>query len=366
MRAVKKFAQLGLVCFLVSGVSAFGAGAAAPNLLRDSSFEDTASVWQLMGTANITSQEARTGSKSLSFKGDRNPQAKDNDACGYRGVSGLKPGQFYRVDVWVKTKGLPQDRPVVVGPYLDGIGTFPTNQDDHDWELVTGYFQAKDSNPSRVYLLGRTGYLPDQTGPAGEVFFDDVSLRECADPLLNPVTFEDGTMLGIGYVQNPSSVARVVKMKTPLGGSYCLFVAPASCTLSLPKPVTSGRAEFSFLINLKGSGRIRVGNTLSLALRLDFLPNLLNYEDKAGTVVGTSLGPVSPDRWYRVRGIINLDSQTYDLEVTDYEDSLGSFTRKGLHFFRPMKEVNFMYIEGNAKEGVFYDDIYLGPVRANQ
>lgn len=350
MIPTRNFFGLGLVCFLFSAVPVFAAGTTAPNLLKDGSFEDTTPAWALLGTASITTREAHSGKQSLFIKGD--PKVKAGETMPYCGVPGLKPGQFYRVDAWSKTKGLEKSYTVVSGPYMDDYGSFLINQDDHDWEQVTGFFRAKNDTPFRLYLLGNTG-------PAGEAFFDDVSLRECDDPTLKPVTFEDGTMFGVGYCENPDSIARVVKMKSPQGDDYCLSVAPASCVLSLTKPVTSGLAEFSFLVNLKGSGTIAVGN----ALRLDFLPGINNYELKDGQVVPVSLGTISPNRWYRFRGIINLDNQTYDLEVTDYEDELGSFTRKGLHFIRQLKEAPYMYLVGNTKNGVFFDDVYLGPVR---
>ena len=326
-----------LVCLIA------GAGWAEENLLKDGGFELTPSGWQLLAGAEIIGRDAHSGSQCLLLQGTGQVEA-------FCGASGLTPGQFYRVDAWARTRGIQAGPGGYAAIYMDGVGCSNANLDDHDWECVTSWFEAKDDKPFRIYLI-RQSLLE------GEVLFDDVSLRPCANPNLAPVTFEDGSTLGIQFYGHPGTIARVVKMTTPQGGERCLLAAPASLTYKLTHEITTGLVEFSFMINLQGPATFSMGG-----LRLDFMPLIMNCEDRDGAATRQSLGAFSPGRWYRFRGLVNLDTQRYDLEVTDFEDPLYSFTRKNLKFAGKMEKVVNFWLNG-PKAGGLFDDVYLGPVR---
>jgi len=126
----------------------------------------------------------------------------------------------------------------------------------------------------------------------------------------------------------------------------------------MPREINSGLVEFGFIINLQGQASFSLG-----ALRLDFVPLIMNYEDRDGAPTRQSLGTFSPGRWYRFRGLVNLDTQRYDLEVTDFEDPLYSFTRKNLRLGGKMEKATNLWLNGPQSGGLF-DDVYLGPVRS--
>jgi hypothetical protein len=326
-----------LACLVV------GAGWAQENLLKDGGFEASPSGWQARSGAEVTDHGARSGTGCLRLSGTGQVDA-------FCGAPSLQPGQFYRVDAWARTRGLPNDNDGYAAIYMDSVGSFRANLDDHDWEPVTAWFQAKDDKPFRLYFI-LSGL------PQGEIFFDDVSLRPCADPNLGPVTFEDGTTLGIQFYGHPGTVARVVLAPTPDGTGHCLLAAPASLTYKLPHDLTSGLVEFCFTLKLQGPATFSTGG-----LRLDFVPLIVNCEDHDGTPVRQSLGAFATDHWYHVRGIINLDTQRYDLMVTDFEDPLSCFTRKQLRLAGKTDKVTNCWLNG-PKAGGLFDDIYLGPPR---
>lgn len=333
--------KLSLVAALLSLVS--GVGGAEQDPLKDGGFEDTPGAWQLQSGAAISDRQARSGTKSLLLTGPGRADA-------FCTAAGLKPGQFYRVDAWAQTHGMSANHNGYAAIYMDGVGSFCTNLDDHDWECVTAWFEAKDEKPFRIYLI-RDGI------PAGEVFFDDIALRECADPNLTPVTFEDGSAIGLLFYHHPGTIARVVKAATPQGSSFCLRAAPASITYRMPHEIAAGLVEFGFLMNLKGHASFALGG-----LKLDFLPLLVSQEEHDGNQMQQSLGTISPDRWYRISGILNLESQRYDLDVTDFEDPLYSFTRRNLRLGAKTEKVRNFWLNG-PKAGGLFDDLYLGPVR---
>ena len=320
-----------------------GAARADENLLKDGGFEGAPGAWQVPPPAVLRDREARSGAKCLALAGPGRSMA-------YCAAAGLKPGQFYRVDAWARARGVRASDTGYAAIYMDDVGAFRANLDDHGWECVTAWFQARDDKPVRVYLLR------DQI-PSGEVLFDDVSLRECTDPNLAPVTFEDGSTLGVLFYGHPGTVARVVKAQTPQGSGYSLLAAPASLTYKMPREITTGLVEFSFSLNLKDRASFSLG-----AIRLDLLPLILNHEESDRAKTQQSLSASSPGRWYRFRGIVNLDTQRYDLEVTDFEDELGSFSRKNLRFGGKMEKVSNFWLNG-PKAGGLFDDLYLGPVR---
>lgn len=338
MRPMDRLSLLAALLCLIPGL-----GRAEQNLLKDGGFEDTPSAWQVRLGATIRAGEAHSGTKALMLPGPGRSDA-------FCGVAGLKPGQYYRVDAWARAKDVPANQTGYAAIYMDAIGSFRSNLDDHDWECVTAWFEAKDDKPFRIYLI-REGIS------AGEILFDDLSLRECADPNLAPVTFEDGSALGVRFYDHPGTIARVVKKPTLQGSEYCLWGALASICYKMPREITTGLVEFGFMINLKDQSSFSIGT-----LQLDFMPMIINHEDRDGTQTRQSLGGFSPDRWYRFHGILNLDTQRYDLEVTDFEDPLASFTRKNLRLAGKMEKVTHFWLNA-PKAGGLFDDLYLGPVR---
>jgi hypothetical protein len=97
-------------------------------------------------------------------------------------------------------------------------------------------------------------------------------------------------------------------------------------------------------------------------LQLDLSPQIVNHETRDGQPGRQALGAFSPGRWYRLRGIVNLDTQRYDLDVTDFEDPLYSFTRRNLNLAGRTDKVRNFWLSA-PKDGAWVDDLYLGPVR---
>jgi hypothetical protein len=334
---------LGIVGGLIGLLSS--AALAQTNLLADPGFENPPGAWVVEEGGEITDTGARSGARALRMTGA--------STRAWTSAPGLKPGQFYRVDIWARTQGLPAASEGYVILYLDGHGSTRANLDDHDWEPVTLWFQAKDDKPFRIYLIR-------SAVEGGEIWFDDLSLRECEDPNLAPLTFEDGTAFGAQFYGHPGTIARVVKAPSPAGGQYSLLGAPASIGYRMPQDLTAGLVEFDFMVNLplEAAATFAVGS-----LRLDLAPTIKNTELRQGSVGRQTLGAFTPGRWYRFRGIINLDTQRYDLEVTDYEDPLYSFTRKNLLLGGEMKSVRNYWLS-SPKQGGLWDNLYFGPVRA--
>lgn len=322
-----------------------GAALAQPVPLADPGFENPPGVWAVEEGAEVTGDVARSGARSLRMAGA--------STRAWTSAPGLKPGQFYRVDIWARTKGLPAASEGYVIVYMDSHGSTRANLDDHDWEPITVWFQAKDDQPFRIYLI-RSNVA------GGEIWFDDLSLRECADPNTTTLTFEDGTAFGALFYGHPGTIARVVKAPSPGGGEYCLLGAPASISYRVPQDIAAGRVEFDFMVNLRpeASATFSVGS-----LRLDLAPTIKSTELVNGSQGRQTLGAFTPDRWYRFRGILNLDTQRYDLEVTDYEDPLYSFTRKNLLLGGEMKSVRNYWLSSPTPGGL-WDNLYFGPVRA--
>ncbi len=332
----------GPVCTALAMFLAVATGGAQESLLTDGGFETLPTRWQLRNGAQITDVGARSGQRCLRLQGSGQVDAFCAAPC-------LQAGQFYRVDAWVRVRGVPAGREGYAIVYIDGAGSTRANLDDHDWEPITLWFPARDDKPFRIYLI--LAGLPE-----GEVLFDDVALRPCTDPNLAPVTFDDGTILGLQFYGPPGTIGRVVKHQTPRGGEYCLLAAPGSFSYRLPREITAGTVEFGFTINLQGSASFSLGG-----LRLDFVPLIMNNEDRDGAPLRQSLGAFAPGRWYRFRGVVNLDTQRYDLAVTDYEDPLSSFTRKQLRFAAKTEKVTNFWLSAPRAGGLF-DDIYLGRV----
>lgn len=330
---------MGLTLGLV-GVG-YGPAWGQTNLLRNDGFEDAKGQWELRQHAAITNLQAHTGAQALMLNAPGTGQRSD----AFQGI-GLKTGQFYRVDAWIKTDGLAPDDKGFASLYTDGMGSFLATGGNHDWELITGCFLAKSNTTDRVYL-----FFTDAA--SGAAFFDDVLCRPCDDPSTSPVTFEDGSVFGLQFYR-PGTLASVVTEKTP-GGTRCLFLQGIA-SYRLSQPLTTGPIVFHFLINVKGR-RTDVGiGTVSLI----FTGTLVNEETVNGKKANNPLGAVVPERWYEIRGTIHLDTQTYDLTVTDFEDPLYSFSRKGLLFSGTMDKVGGMSINAR-KGGAWFDDIYVGP-----
>lgn len=327
-------------------ITAFFTAAFAGNLIETGNFDEGG--WVLREGAEIQENFYLNGGKALLLPG--HSQA-------FTTAPGLEPGQFYRVDAWCMTRNMPEDPE---GGYLEihipGVGSFRANPDNHGWEPVTAWFRAEDDKPFRIFL-SRRGI------PGGEVYFDNVSLRRCPDPNLDVIDFEDGTAAGAFIWPGPLSpggpgpLARVVENSGPGGGRYSLLAAPALVRYGLTETITSGRAEFDFMVKLNGRGRMEIGS-----LRIDLMSQIYNTELRDGQQRRQSLGSFTPGRWYRFRGVIDLESQSYDIEVVDFEDELYSFSRRNLLFSGPMDGIRRMGLRA-AAEGGYFDNIYLGAPR---
>lgn len=318
------------------------------NLLRNGGFEDAIQAmprqepqWCLGQNATITSRLAHTGIKALGL----NAAGPGQRSEAYQTIAGLKTGQFYRVDAWIKTDGLAPDDKGAASLYAGGMGSFGATGGNHDWEWITGWFQAKSNTAENVYC-----FFADAS--SGAAYFDDVSCRPCDDPSVSPVTFEDGSTLGL-QLARPGTMAEVVAEITPQG-TRCLYLQ-GSASYRLSRPLTSGPIAFHFLLKVKGRGQVGIGT-----VNLSFAQTLVNEETVNGKKAGNPLSALVPERWYGVKGLIHLDSQTYDLAVTDFDDPLYSFSRKRLSFSGVMDKVAGLSL--NVRKGsAWFDDIYVGP-----
>lgn len=340
----------GLCLVLMLGLIGAGYAPAGDqvNLLRNGGFEDAIQTsprlepqWCLGQNAMITSRLAHTGIKALRL----NAAGPGQRSEAYQTIAGLKTGLFYRVDTWIKTDGLAPDDKGAAFLYAAGMGSFGATGGNHDWEWITGWFQAKSNTAENVSC-----FFTDAA--SGAAYFDDVSCRPCADPSVSPVTFEDGSMLGLQFTR-PGTMAEVVAERTPQG-TRCLYLQ-GSASYRLSRPLTSGPIAFHFLLKVKGRVQVGIGT-----VNLSFAHTLVNEETVNGKKAGNPLSALVPERWYGVKGLIHLDSQTYDLAVTDFEDPLYSFSRKRLLFSGVMDRVGGLSL--NARKGsAWFDDIYIGP-----
>ena len=191
---------------------------------------------------------------------------------------------------------------------------------------------------------------------SGEFCVDDVALHKIEDPTRKPVTFEDGTTAGLTLSGDPLPVARVVKGATPEGKSH-LFFARGYAGLRLAQPIESGDVEFSFLFKATQ----RVTFELGGVGRLYLLPTINLGK---GNGLGPALGTLNGNSWCRIRGIVHMSEQAFDLTVTDFDDPLGSFERKGIKVADPIKRIGGMAFFNIVPScNACLDDIYLGPMR---
>ena len=323
------------------------ADAADGNLLGNSGFEEAKSGWTLRAS-EVTDREARTGKHSLRVT----PSLDETEPYSYqraRAHAQLEEGRFYRLDAWVKASGTAAAKTKTLSLYTDAGGTTCGNPDDHGWEPVTQVFRARKSGVTRVFVM-----CPKDV--PGEFLLDDVTMRQIGDPSLKPATFEDGTMVGVTLSGEPLPIARVVKGSTPAGKHY-LSVERGYAAFRLSRPIEDGSVEFSFLFKaarrvifeLGGVGRLYLLPTINLG---------------TGSRLGPALGVLSGNSWCRIRGIIHRREQTLDLTVTDFEDPLGSYDRKGVKLANPIKRIGgmaFFSIVPSCRACL--DDLYLGPVR---
>lgn len=318
------------------------------NLLRNGGFEDANPQWDLRPGSSeasqkvvITNYQAHGGTQALMLNAPGIGQR--SEAC--QTITGLKTGQFYRVDAWVKTDGLAPDDKGAASLYAASMGSFVATGGNHDWEWITGWFQAKSNTAENVYCF----YTDASSGAA---YFDDVSCRPCDDPSVSPLTFEDGSTLGLQFTR-PGTMADVVAEKKPRG-TRCLCLQ-GSASYRLSRPLTVGPVAFHFLIKVKGRVQVGIGT-----VNLSFAQTLVNEETVSGKKAGNPLSALASERWYEVQGLIHLATQTCDLAVTDFEDPLYSFSRKGLLFSGVMDKVGGLSL--NARKGTaWFDDIYVGP-----
>ena len=323
------------------------AEAADGNLLENGGFEEAESGWTLRAS-EVTDKEARTGKHALRVT----PSVDETEPYSYQRARAhiqLRVGRFYRVDAWVKAKGAAEAKGKTLSLYTDAGGTTYSNPGDHGWEPVTQIFQAKKGGVTRVFVM-----CPKDV--SGEFLVDDVAVRQIRDPSLKPATFEDGTMAGVTLSGKPLPIARVVKGSTP-GGKHYLSVERGYAAFRLSRPIEDGNVEFSFLFKavrrvtfeLGGVGRLYLLPTINLG---------------TGNSLGPALGVLSGDSWCRIRGIVRRRERTLDLTVTDFEDPLGSYDRKGVKLPNPIKSVGGMaFLNIVPSYTACLDDLYLGPVR---
>ena len=328
---------VGLV--LILAVTAPGAEREV-ELLQNGGFKQGTSAWSGQGGAELSDLEARTGKRSVRL------------TAGQRVLFGtrlLEQGQLYRADAWIKVRNASGERKVAPLLVVEQQGSY-SSAGNHDWERVSHLHKAARSGPVQVCVI-----CPE--GMRGEVYADDLSFRPCEDPHLKALDFEDGSTLGVVFYHEPRPIYRVVEGATPNGKRYLAMSPGTSAAYVLSQPVTRGDTEFDFTFKSEKTFRVSLGGA---GFSLEMIPRLRIVQGEGGAV---SMGTINPGSWCRVRGVIHLDQHTLDLQVTDFDDPLGSFEKKDAQMRQEKLGVTNVWFNSADKGETCLDAIYIGPVR---